>query len=286
MAERSLRIEFADIRVSVILFDEAYFMKPVKLSRHSPARLKAVHKHSNYEIFFVNRGRLTVVTAQGGVDCEDSLVVIPPLLEHYTAGPEFEGYAMNFVLERLPNRAKSLYDCVLEQLNGGILLMPLTEDEKFYVEHIAKVFMGNSPKDHLQHLLYLLYSELFHRMKPHVPEAEATLSKQAKYINTIETYITKHYCEEIHLSDVAKQVYLCTKQITRIVRKEYGCSFSELVTGHRLAAACMLLKHTNLSVREIASNVGYHDRENYFFTLFKKKYGLTPMQYREQIKHS
>ena len=164
--------------------------------------------------------------------------------------------------------------------------MPLTEDEKFYVEHIAKVFMGNSPKDHLQHLLYLLYSELFHRMKPHVPEAEATLSKQAKYINTIETYITKHYCEEIHLSDVAKQVYLCTKQITRIVRKEYGCSFSELVTRHRLAAACMLLKHTNLSVREIASNVGYHDRENYFFTLFKKKYGLTPMQYREQIKHS
>lgn len=56
MTERSLRIEFADIRVSVILFDEAYFMKPVTLSRNSPARLKAVHQHSNYEIFFVRHG--------------------------------------------------------------------------------------------------------------------------------------------------------------------------------------------------------------------------------------
>ena len=284
MAEHSLRIEFSDIRLSVILFDEAYFMKTVKLSSLSLARLKAVHQHSNFEIFFVNSGCLTVVTDQGGVNCEDALVIIPPLLEHYTAGPEFEGYALNFILEKNPNRPKGLYDSVIEELSKGIVLLPLTGDEKFYIEHIAQTLSGNLPKDNLQYFMYLLFSELFYRIKPHVPDSGTNLGKQVKYINTIETYITQHYCEEIHLSDIADELYLCTKQITRIIQKEYGCSFSELVTRHRLAAACMLLKHTMLSVREIAANVGYRDRENYFFTLFKKRYHVTPVQYRKNLK--
>ena len=106
--------------------------------------------------------------------------------------------------------------------------------------------------------------------------------ERANYINTIETYVSKHYGEEIALADVARAVNLCTKQTTRIIRKEYGCFFPNLVPRHRLSTACMLLKHTSLSVGEIFDQVGYKERANYFSALLKKRYGVTPTRYRKQ----
>ena len=43
------------------------------------------------------------------------------------------------------------------------------------------------------------------------------------------------------------------------------------------------LKDTDLSVIEIAENVGYEDSQ-YFFRVFKKTTGVTPLQYRQQYR--
>ena len=55
----------------------------------------------------------------------------------------------------------------------------------------------------------------------------------------------------------------------------------ELVNRKRLAVACMLLKYTNLPISEISANVGY-GHENYFFTLFRRTYGVSPRAYRKE----
>lgn len=49
----------------------------------------------------------------------------------------------------------------------------------------------------------------------------------------------------------------------------------------RLDTATFLLSETNLSVMEISDNLGFSDSA-YFSNLFKKTYGLSPMQYREK----
>ena len=283
MKEHVLRVSVSDIRLSVILFDDVFRTKREENSKLSLEGLKSVHQHSNYEIFFVTGGRLSVMAGQETLDCENALVVIPPMFRHYTVCSNFEGYALNFVLERLPNASQKLYDETVKAFSKGPVLLPLNADERFYVDHIANVFSGEQSSEDLDLLIQLLFRELFLRILPQLPTQALPMSKHAGYINAIESYIARHYSEQIRLSDVATELYLCTKQITRIVRKEYGCSFPELVTRHRLSAACMLLRHTALTVRQIASNVGYHDHENYFFSLFKKCYGITPLQYREQF---
>lgn len=286
MTEHVVKIELSNIQISVILFDEAFSMKRVESSELSLPRLKAVHKHSNYEIFFVTNNTLTVASALDTISCEHSLAVIPPLFEHYTVGSDFEGYTLNFIMEEKPNCKQSSYKEIIEFFSPRITVLSLTNDELFYINHIAECLSGKLPQNTLKHFIYLLFSELFSRIKPLVPEKNAQPKKQAKHINIIETYITQHYFEDIGLSEVSNNVGLCKKQISRIVQKEYGCSFPELVTRHRMAAACMLLKHTNLRIYEIAENVGYHNRENYFCALFKKKYFTTPTQYRKQTKHN
>jgi len=45
----------------------------------------------------------------------------------------------------------------------------------------------------------------------------------------------------------------------------------------------MLLLYTELEIKEIASQVGY-ESDNYFYTLFRQAYKMTPKQYREQNK--
>ena len=44
----------------------------------------------------------------------------------------------------------------------------------------------------------------------------------------------------------------------------------------------MLLKYTSMPISEISATVGY-SHENYFFTMFRKEYGVTPKKYREDI---
>lgn len=284
MRERVAKIELADVQLSVIMFDEAFCMKKVENSKTSLQRLKAVHKHSNHEIFFVTKGKLTVATEKDAISCENSMVIIPPLFEHYTVGSEFEGYTLNFIMEKKPTVGSDIYEKISEAFACGPTVLPLTQDEIFYIDHIALCLGDKLPENTLFHFVYLLFSEMLSRIAPPQHERSAVSKKQAKYINVIETYVTYHYFENIGLEEVAKEVGLCKKQISRIVQKEYGCSFPELVTRHRMSAACMLLKHTPLHIYEVAENVGYRNHENYFCALFKKNYGVTPTQYRKESR--
>ena len=286
MIDHVVKIELFDMQISVIVFDQAFSMKQVGNSARSLERLKAVHKHADYEIFFITQGQLTVVSGMDTVVCERSLIVIPPLLEHYTVGNDFEGYALNFVVSQRANNKKPFYGEAVKRLASVLTTLTLTEEEIFYVKRIAECLSGKLSQNTLQPLIYLLFSELFSRMEPlQDPVRELLPKKQTKYINLIETYISQHYSEDIGLEDVAKEINLCKKQVSRIVQKEYKCSFPELVTRQRLAAACMLLQHTTLRIYEVAENVGYRNHDNYFCALFKKKYAMTPTQYRKQEKY-
>ena len=109
----------------------------------------------------------------------------------------------------------------------------------------------------------------------------AQYNQSQRYTNRIDLFIAEHYREKIRLSDLAETLYLCPKQVTRIIRKNYGCSFSDLVRDHRLRLARAMLESTEESISSIARAVGF-EYENYFYTLFRKAYTITPAEYREK----
>ena len=55
----------------------------------------------------------------------------------------------------------------------------------------------------------------------------------------------------------------------------------EVVKKERMKKARSLLKQTNKTVETIAAEVGYENVEH-FNRLFRKSYGMTPVQYRKQ----
>ena len=59
-----------------------------------------------------------------------------------------------------------------------------------------------------------------------------------------------------------------------------GVSFTQYLNDYRLQIAAQLLKETEDNILEIASATGFENL-SYINRSFKKKYGLTPGQYRK-----
>ena len=63
----------------------------------------------------------------------------------------------------------------------------------------------------------------------------------------------------------------------------FGETVNDTIIKKRLAVAANLLRQSSLSISEIALNVGYTDHSK-FSNAFKKKYNLTPSEYKRISK--
>lgn len=69
-----------------------------------------------------------------------------------------------------------------------------------------------------------------------------------------------------------------------IFKQEIGISAVNFITDVRMKKAQELLSQSDNSVVDIAKKVGYEDSQ-YFFRVFKKNVGMTPLQYREENRN-
>jgi YesN/AraC family two-component response regulator len=93
-------------------------------------------------------------------------------------------------------------------------------------------------------------------------------------------YIDKHYSSKLYLKDLSAKFFLNQVYCCQLFKKNLGKTFSEYVTELRINKACELLKHTEMSVEEVALRVGIMDYY-YFNKVFKKQCGITPAKYRK-----
>lgn len=99
-------------------------------------------------------------------------------------------------------------------------------------------------------------------------------------ISSILLYVRHHYAG-ITLESTARHFSYSTAYLSRLIKKHTGQSFSELVTNQKLEAACGYLKNSSLSTDQITQAVGYND-SSYFCKAFKKKYCITPAEFRRE----
>jgi len=81
---------------------------------------------------------------------------------------------------------------------------------------------------------------------------------------------------------VSSQLRLSPRHAAVIFKKHIGVSFRSYVRQKRLERAKDLLAQPELSVKEIASNVGYSATSN-FDRDFRVAYGQRPRDYRESL---
>lgn len=94
--------------------------------------------------------------------------------------------------------------------------------------------------------------------------------------------ISQHYQDEhVSVNQLAETVHLTAEHLTTSFKEDTGRTVKRVLTDVRIEAAQHLLLTTNLSVGEIAKQVGYGNA-NYFSKLFRQETGYAPNEYRAQ----
>ena len=97
-------------------------------------------------------------------------------------------------------------------------------------------------------------------------------------------YIDSEY-QTATLSAFSKKVKEDEYVLSRMLKKNTGQTFKELLQSKRLSKACDLLKNTDISIADISLLVGY-DNTSFFHRLFRRVYNMSPRDYRLALAQS
>lgn len=241
------------------------------------------HCHAKYEAHIILRGECDI-------DVEDlslalragDVLLIAPGQYHCTtaASDDFTHFVLSFVIKDTPPRsdfAERAKPCVLARMPEYTLtLCRYTHTEMFE----RRPFRTEA--------LHAQYSMLLAEVFRAVLDCTAHEIRTASHVTDarfllIDDYFEKHLTKESSIEQMAEELHLSPRQISRILKNSYGVNFREKLRRTRMDRAGWLLRTTELSVSEISEQVGYNS-ETSFFKAFKTNYGMTPHAYRKAKK--
>jgi len=104
-------------------------------------------------------------------------------------------------------------------------------------------------------------------------------------INKAKMIIVENLFTGIKAEEIAEKINMSYSWFRRIFKDYTGFAPAQYIQELKIQKGKELLTNTSLSVKEIAFKMGFENSE-YFFTAFKKKTGMTPIQYREFTQRS
>ncbi|MGO4110892.1 helix-turn-helix domain-containing protein [Paenibacillus sp. YAF4_2] len=180
---------------------------------------------------------------------------------------------------------------VLPYLEGRVqlpvkpaLLDPTCVDHYHLLEQAAEEFSAKQPAYQLMvksqlHMLLTLLSRKF--LPQQLPEqATNQYVQNRERFKTLIEYIEVNFAEKQTVADAAKQMNLNIHHFCKMFKKLTGRTFIDYVNVCRVNEAERLLLEGDLSITEVAGQVGC-DNSNYFTKMYKKYKGIAPSQLRK-----
>ena len=98
-------------------------------------------------------------------------------------------------------------------------------------------------------------------------------------LETILRYIHAHYADKaLDISRISQHTYLSPSYLCTFFKRETGKTINQYLTDYRLEKATEWLADKQIPISDVAGLVGYDG--NYFARIFKRKYGVSPSEYK------
>ncbi len=128
-----------------------------------------------------------------------------------------------------------------------------------------------------------LYKICEYLVKFFLVSKNTALPYRGKKLHAVLDYVDQHYREKLTLHSVADEIYMTPSSFSRMFSKETGTSFIEYLNHIRLEHAAKELEISNGTVSDIAFHNGFGSIPQ-FNKLFKRKFGVSPREYKNQAK--
>ena len=128
----------------------------------------------------------------------------------------------------------------------------------------------------LQDLWLIFYENVMLSDKENMQTVDEAAQKR---VQLMMQYIHENYNHELSLDEIASHIGVSKSTALNLFQRFLHTTPVSYLIGYRLQAASRLLKNTNKKVKTIAYESGFRNVD-YFCRLFKKRYHLTPSDYR------
>ncbi len=211
------------------------------------------------------RGKILCVTCVDSLWCEKILT-------------ETKLIAVQFFFDVFSSRLLEIFDIcdfpAAAQLGGTLsqtdMLFDMIAEEHEQKPSGAEIFIGNLVKE----ILVYMSREIYAKKSPKNHDIKT---------NFAILFVYENLREELSLESVAAHIHYSPSYFYHSFQKNTGSTFQKFVHELRLRLAATLLRDSDLSVTDICYECGFNSIQ-YFSTVFKKNYGVSPGIFKRNIK--
>lgn len=248
-----------------------------------------IHSHNFSEFFYCTKGEIflkidkeTIVIKSGDA------AVIPSGIPHYQfpVSEGIEGYTVSFLCHKrtLKNSAK-LYHHILPYLVGSEIII---FRNRIYLKTLLESIISESaegqtifPAMHMLEILLQLASGPVRGEagKPKDIVKNNSRDRDIQRMMNLDLLICTAYMNNITLNDIARELYISSRQLSRLVKEQYGKTLHRVIMEKRMIEAEQMLLHTDMTVEQIGLSVGFASRSGFYREIFNR-HGVTPAEFR------
>jgi len=184
---------------------------------------------------------------------------------------EYVNILFEISLSFLKMRFYRYNDCQIAEIWGWVLKL-------LYGEVLIETKNRNEPRELLERLVEIISR----RQGIKYPEKKE-IQRLNKILLCIFSYIGD---SKLNIQFLAKKVFFMNEEhFGRLFVKQYKMKFSAFLLEQRIELAKRLLKYdSDMKVSDIVELTGFASDGQYFSKVFKKVVGMTPTEYKEEIK--
>jgi len=135
----------------------------------------------------------------------------------------------------------------------------------------------------VRHLLSALFIMIESERKKSLPDEKGSLKTQNTTFKNFLAILEDNFRRPEGVEFYAEKLFMTSRNLNLICNNILQKSVSELIETRKLIEAKNLLINSDKSISEIGFELGFNEK-SYFTTVFKKKSGQTPSEFRDEMK--
>lgn len=222
-----------------------------------------LHFHRAYEFIYVHDGKLSVRVDEREyeVTSGDLVIIFPNQLHEFRT----IGHSLITVILFAPEWIGDFYMDYKGFVPEDHVLKTKAEPD---LESLDTKYARKS-------FLYGVCAELVRRKS----FTEVRYSPQTKILYKILLYVEEHYTSPCTLKVMSQQLQYDYYYLSKLFIRLMKMSFTDYLNRYRISQACYLLKNSNQTIGEVASQCGYNNLRS-FHRNFRIITHLSPTEYR------